>query len=103
MSFIICFFNSLTILNIPISILVLLIQLIYLILINYKINPYKNSLKIHKRTLLVNQLIYFMFLVLLNIINFFPSINDILIILFGYGTIFILSLSNFSTIARIYF
>jgi hypothetical protein len=54
------------------SVFVLIYQLIFLLIINFKINPYKNSLKIHRIALLIQHMIYLLFLVLINLINFIP-------------------------------
>jgi hypothetical protein len=54
------------------SIIVIFIQLVYILLINLKINPYKNSLKVHQIGLLLQQLIYFVFLIQINLINYIP-------------------------------
>ncbi len=69
---IIFFFNEKSINGIHMSIIVIFIQLVYILLINLKINPYKNSLKVHQIGLLLQQLIYFVFLIQINLINYIP-------------------------------
>jgi hypothetical protein len=66
----ICFFNSKLIFNVPISVIVLLLHTFYMLYINLKIKPYQNSLKIHQRTIVLQHFIYWIFLVLINFINF---------------------------------
>jgi hypothetical protein len=52
------------------SAVVTFIHIIYFLLINFKINPYKDSLKIHKIGLILQHLIYLLFLILINLINY---------------------------------
>jgi hypothetical protein len=52
--------------------IVLFIQLAYILFINSKLKPYQNSLKVHQIGLLLQHLIYLLFLILINLINYIP-------------------------------
>jgi hypothetical protein len=70
--FLILFANDVRIMkNIPMSVIVLLIHLVYVGVLAY-INPYKMSLRIHSVGLFTCQGVYGIFLVFINIINFLP-------------------------------
>lgn len=68
MGLMIFLFNDKKVFGMPISMLCLVIHVIYIIAL-IKIKPYNNSLKIHSVALYLNQIIYLVFLALLNFIN----------------------------------
>lgn len=68
--FMIFLFNEILIFSvIPISLFVLLIHISYMILI-HRINPYQQSLNVHKYGLILCQFTYLVFLIVINFINF---------------------------------
>ncbi len=83
MGFIICFCNKVVIANVPFSVLILLLQIIYIIAL-LMIHPYKQSLRVHSITLLINQCVYLVFLIFINLINFVKDIDEILVSMMGY-------------------
>lgn len=66
------------------SALVLIIHLIYTILVNFYIKPYKNSLMIHQIMLFLQHTQYTGFLVIINYINFCEQVSDSFLIFLGY-------------------
>lgn len=84
MGYLIFFFNNLKVLSyLKTSLIALIVELIFIVLI-VKINPYRQSLRIHTVTLWINHLVYVVFLVVLNVINFVERINEIIVIAMGY-------------------
>ncbi len=81
--FLIFFFNKIKFLSISISAVMLLAQILFIIII-ISINPYRQSLRIHTVTLLINHGVYTIFLVVLNIINFVEKVDEIIILGMGY-------------------
>jgi amino acid transporter len=79
----ICFCNNVVIANVPLSVLVLLLEIIYIIAL-LMIHPYKQSLRVHSITLLINQCVYLVFLIFINLINFVKGIDEILVLMMGY-------------------
>jgi hypothetical protein len=77
------FCNNVVIANLPLSVLVLLLQIIYIIALLI-IHPYKQSLRVHSITLLINQCVYLVFLIFINLINFVKDIDEILVLMMGY-------------------
>ena len=77
------FLNNVAILTVPISILVLLLQVIYTIAL-VVIHPYRQSLRVHTITLLINQCVYIVFLTFINLINMVEEMNETLVIMMGY-------------------
>ena len=83
MGFMVFFTNQDNLLGVPISVLVLLVQLIY-ILILVLINPYQMSLKIHTIGLFTCQIVFTVFIIFINIINFSSSIDELVILVLAY-------------------
>jgi hypothetical protein len=79
----IMFFNEITLVNMPMSVFVLALQIIYTIAL-IVIHPYKQSLRVHSITLLINQMVFIVFLVFINLINLIKDMNELLIIILGY-------------------
>ena len=83
MGFLVFFFNSVIIYSLPISVIALLLQIIYIIAL-IMIHPYKQSLRVHSITLLINQCVFLVFLIFINLINFVKDIDEILVLMMGY-------------------
>jgi hypothetical protein len=62
-------FNDIEVNNIPISAFCFVIQVIYMIVL-LKIQPYKVAFRIHTVSLYLNQIMYFIFLAVINYLNF---------------------------------
>jgi hypothetical protein len=100
---IIFFFNDLQIANlIPISLFVLILNLGF-ILILLKIKPYKQSLRIHQVSLIINHLLYAVFMVIINLINFLDTIKEIIILCLGYFIAGCVGMLILLTILRLYY
>ena len=65
------------------SILVLALQIIYTITL-IAIHPYRQSLRVHTITLLINQCVYIVFLTFINLINMVDEMDETLVIMMGY-------------------
>ena len=102
MGVLIFFFNDKKIYKIPISVICLIIHVIYMIILA-KIKPYQQSLRIHSIALGLNQIVYFVFLVLLNLINFIDQINDFIILCLGFFVVGCCYLLILMTIIRLYY
>jgi hypothetical protein len=57
------------------SAVVMIFHLFFTCLINFKIKPYQNSLKIHRKVLLMQHIIFLIFLSLINLINYLPKLD----------------------------
>ena len=83
MGCLIIFFNNVTVFKTPISLFVLAVQTAYTIAL-IAIHPYRQSLRVHTVTLLINQTVYIVFLVAINLINLVDSIDETLVLILGY-------------------
>lgn len=70
----ITFFNTVNMNDVPFSLLILFLQGFYTVFLIY-VNPYKQTLKIHSVTLLINQIVYIVFLIVINLINFLKNLS----------------------------
>ncbi len=77
------FFNDVTLFKVPMSIFVLLLQVLYTIAL-IVIHPYRQSLRVHTVTLLINQCVLIVFLTFINLINMVEEIDELLVIMMGY-------------------
>jgi len=77
------FFNDMTLYHLPISILILVLQVIYTLIL-VLIHPYRQSLRIHTVTLFINQGVYIVFLIAINLINLVNSLDEIFVLILGY-------------------
>lgn len=68
------FFNDIKLSVIPISVIVLFFHTIYALSLLF-IQPYKQSLRIHAFTLYMNQVLYGVFLIVVNLINMLDSLD----------------------------
>jgi len=57
------------------SCIVLVIQIIHMLVI-FVINPYKKSLKVHIIGMMLNNGIYLMFIIFINVINYVDDIGE---------------------------
>ncbi len=78
------FWNNIKIASVPISVFALVLHLIYAICLLF-IQPYKKSLRIHAFALYMNQLLYFCFLVVINLINLVDSLDGFVMLCVGYA------------------
>jgi hypothetical protein len=78
------FFNDIKLGVIPISTIVLILHTIYAISLLF-IQPYKQSLRIHAFTLYMNQVLYGVFLIVINLINLVSYLNEAMILYIGYA------------------
>lgn len=102
MGMLIFFMNDKQIHGIYMSALCLVIQLVYTFII-LKIQPYKQSLKVHAIALYLNQILYTIFLVFINLINFIGSISDFIILCAGYFVVGGSYLLILLTFVRLYY
>lgn len=61
--------------SVNMALLVFVIHFVYLLIVHLAIKPYRRSLKIHRYTLLINHIIYLVFLVYINLINFLDQLS----------------------------
>lgn len=94
--------NGIVLYKVPMSLLVLSLQVFYTITL-IAIHPYKQSLKVHTITLLINQALLIAFLVVINFINLFPDMDEMLIIMMGYFLTGCCGLLILLTVIRLYF
>jgi hypothetical protein len=94
--------NWIVIFKVPMSVLVLGLQVLYTISL-IAIHPYKQSLKVHTITLLLNQALLIVFLVIINFINLFPDMDELLILMMGYFLTGCCGLLILLTVIRLYF
>ncbi len=67
------------------------------------LNPYKYSLKVHTIGMITNHVIYLVFLIVVNIINYVDSINHDISLLFGYTMLGLYCLSIIFSIISLYY
>ena len=84
------------------SVIVLLIQAIHMIVI-FCIKPYKMSLKVHTIGMFLNNAIYLVFLIIINFINYMPTMQPSIAMYFGYAMIAFCIVSIIITIVRLYY
>ncbi len=96
------FWNNVKIVYVPISALVLAFHSIYAISLLF-IKPYKQSLRIHSFTLYINQLLYFCFLVVINLINFLDTLEEFILLCLGYGITGWVGILIILTFVRLYY
>lgn len=84
------------------SVVVLVIQMVHMVCL-YLIDPYKQSLKVHSVGIIFNNIVYFIFLVIINVINYTDDIHKDLALGLGYGIIVLGSISIIITIVRLYY
>ncbi len=78
------------------------IHLIYTLLINFKVKPYQNALKIHRYVFFLEHLFFLTFLLLINLINLDESFDEDLLLLFIYGIVIFFIFINLLTAVRYY-
>ena len=83
MGLLIMFFNETSMVKLPMSVFVLAVQIAYTLAL-VVIHPYKQSLRIHSVTLLINQCVFIVFLIFINLINLLKDMDELLIIILGY-------------------
>ena len=71
---IVVFYNNCNLFELPMSIFVLALHLTYICIL-ISINPYKKSLKIHTVGLFINNLVYLVFLIVINLINLVKNLD----------------------------
>jgi hypothetical protein len=100
--FLIFFFNEINIFRVIASIIVLFIQAFYMIGI-IMIDPYRQSLIIHKVGLLLSNGLLFLYLVVINLINYINDLDKIIVLLLGYMITFGCGLEMIITVVRLYY
>ena len=96
------FFNDLKLGFIPISVIVLVIHAIYAFSL-LLIQPYKQSLRIHAFTLYMNQVLYGVFLIVINFINLLSQLNELIILYIGYAITVWVAFLILMTFVRLYY
>ena len=79
----IMFFNDITVFGLPFSLITLLIQVAYMIIV-LVINPYRQSLRVHSISIIFYQVVYLIFLCVINMINFVSNLSETIILVLGY-------------------
>lgn len=98
----IMFFNDIVLLKLPMSVFVLALQVIYTVIL-IAIDPYKQSLRVHTVTLMINQCFLIVFLVFINLINLNKDMDELLIIILGYFMTGLCGLLMILTAVRLYY
>jgi hypothetical protein len=83
MGLLILAFHTVTMSGIPISVLVLCVQVFYTFWL-LLIHPYRQSLRVHSITLILNHVVYIVFLVVVNLINLVNEIDESLVLMLGF-------------------
>jgi cysteine-rich repeat protein len=94
--------NGIVVFKVPMSVLVLGLQVFYTIAL-IAIHPYKQSLKVHTITLLINHGLLIAFLVVINFINLIPDMDELLIVMMGYFLTGFCGMLMILTVVRLYF
>lgn len=84
------------------SVVCLVVHTFYIVLLII-IRPYKQALRIHSVALYFNQSLYWVFLVVINLINLIDVIDDFLVLCFGYFLIGCVYLLILLTVVRLYY
>lgn len=85
------------------SLIVLAFHVFYLILINFKVRPYKNALKIHSFSLFLHHFNYLIFLVFINLINFVDNLHPLIKLSISFLVTFICLISIVISLIRLYY
>jgi hypothetical protein len=96
------FLNEVVLLKLPMSVFVLALQVFYTVTL-IAIDPYKQSLRVHTVTLTINQCVFIVFLVFINLINFNKDMDELLIIILGYFMTGLCGLLMTLTAVRLYY
>lgn len=84
------------------SVVVLLIHTFHIVYL-YLIDPYKQSLKVHTVGMMFNNFVYFLFLIIINVINYSEDIHPDATLALGYTIIFCCFISIVITLVRLYY
>jgi hypothetical protein len=84
------------------SAVVLVIQIVHMACL-YLIDPYKQSLRVHNVGIIFNNVIYFIFLVIINLINYAEDLHKDVTLGLGYVMIALGSISIIITTVRLYY
>lgn len=93
--------NDVQIGSMPISVIALGLHAIYAVSLLF-IQPYKQSLRIHAFTLYMNQVLYGVFLVIINLINL-VSLDEAIILYIGFAITGWVGFLIIMTFIRLYF
>lgn len=96
------FFNDVKLGPIPTSVVVLFLHSIYTVIIVF-IKPYKQSLRIHAFVLYMNQILYGVFLIVINLINLVDHLDEVMILYIGYGLTGWIAILILLTFIRLYY
>lgn len=102
MGYLIIFLNSTPIFTIPCSAYVLVIHILYTGTILVR-KPYQMSLTMHSIGLILNQIVYLIFLAFVNLINFADEFEEIYVLGLGYIILALCVVLLVLTIFRIYY
>jgi hypothetical protein len=102
MGFFIFFMNDMESDGIYCSAISLTVHLIHILYV-YRTDPYKQSLKIHTIGMIFNNIIYLIYIIIINVINYSDDIYPEVTLFLGYGMIFGCSISIILTIIRLYY
>jgi uncharacterized membrane protein len=84
------------------SAVVLGLQMAHMVCL-YLIDPYKQSLRVHTVGIIFNNVIYFIFLVIINVINYAEDLHKDVTLGLGYGMIALGFISIIITAVRLYY
>ena len=96
------FFNDIKLEVIPISVIALGLHIVFATSLLI-IQPYKQSLRIHAFTLYMNQVLYGIFLIVINLINMVNFVNEAMILYIGYGITGWVGVLILMTFVRLYY
>lgn len=68
-----------------------------------KIDPYRQSLSIHKVGLIISNVLFFVYLAVINLINYVKNLDNLIILLLGYVITFGCGLVIIMTLVRLYY
>jgi hypothetical protein len=96
------FFNELKLRWICCSVIALIVHCCYFIAL-IQIDPYQQSLKIHKFTLIFNNALYLLFIFVINLINYIDNLDSIIVLLLAYLVTFCCGIGIMLTFVRLYY
>ena len=99
--FLILLFNDVVIYKVPMSIFIFVLQIFYTIAL-VAVHPYRQSLRVHTVTILINHAVYIVFLAFISLINLVDDIDEFQVIMMGYFITGCCGFLMFLTVVRLY-
>lgn len=96
------FFNAFEMSFVYCSVLEMILHIFYMVML-FMIDPYKQSLPIHTRTLFINNGVILVFLGVINLINYVQDVDKMVFLILGYFVVGSCGLSFVLTFVRLYY